>query len=61
MPQFFQWLCMAVPANYAIQIIRGIVMRGASWPELWEPIAWLSFYTVIIVGLAVIRFKKTAA
>ena len=61
MPAFFQWLCMGVPANYAIQIIRGIVMRGASWSELWEPIAWLSFYTVIIVGLAVIRFKKTAS
>jgi hypothetical protein len=36
-------------------------MRGASWSALWGPIAWLSFYTVIIVGLAVVRFKKTAA
>jgi ABC-2 type transport system permease protein len=61
MPAFFQWLCKLVPANYAIQIIRGIVLRGASWVELWEPIMWLSFYTVIIVVLAAVRFKKTAA
>jgi ABC-2 type transport system permease protein len=61
MPTFFQYLTRLVPANYAVQIIRGIVLRGASVVQLWEPIAWLSLYTVAIVGLAVIRFKKTAA
>jgi hypothetical protein len=29
--------------------------------ELWQPIAWLSLYTVVIIGMAVLRFKKTAA
>jgi ABC-2 type transport system permease protein len=61
MPTFFQYLTLFVPANYAVQIIRGIVLRGASVVQLWEPIAWLSLYTVAIVGLAVMRFKKTAA
>jgi ABC-2 type transport system permease protein len=61
MPLFFQYLTMLIPANYAIQIARGIVLRGASMAELWEPIMWLSFYTVVIIGLAVVRFKKTAA
>jgi len=61
MPTFFQWLTLLVPANYAVQIIRGLVLRGATVAQLWEPIAWLSLYTVAIVGLAVMRFKKTAA
>ena len=61
MPPFFQWITRLVPANYAVQIIRGLVLRGASVAQLWEPIAWLSLYTVAIVGLAVVRFKKTAA
>ena len=52
---------MLVPANYAVQIIRGLVLRGATVAQLWEPIAGLSLYTVVIVGLAVVRFKKTAA
>ncbi len=30
MPTIFQWLTRIVPANYAIQILRGIVLRGAS-------------------------------
>src|SRR5262245_32600701 len=53
MPTFFQWLTLLVPANYAVQIIRGLVLRGATVAQLWEPIAWLSLYTVAIVGLAV--------
>jgi ABC-2 type transport system permease protein len=61
MPAFFRWLTALIPANYSIQIVRGLVLRGASVAELWEPIGWLSLYTVVIVGLAVLRFKKTAA
>ena len=60
MPTVFQWLTRIVPANYAIQILRGIVLRGATLRELREPIFWLTLYTVGIIGLAVMRFKKTA-
>jgi ABC-2 type transport system permease protein len=60
MPPFFQYLSYAIPANYYLQIVRGIVLRGASPAALWEPIAWLTFYMVIIIGLAVARFKKTS-
>jgi ABC-2 type transport system permease protein len=60
MPQIFKLLSRAVPANYIMQIIRGIVLRGAGIGDLWNPIAWLASYTVMIIGLAVMRFKKTA-
>ena len=61
MPTIFQWITRLVPANYAIQILRGLVLRGASMRDLAEPIGWLTIYTVGIIGLAVVRFKKTAA
>jgi ABC-2 type transport system permease protein len=61
MPPVFQYLTYLIPANYFLQIVRGIVLRGATMAELWEPIAWLSFYMVVIIGLAVMRFKTTAA
>jgi ABC-2 type transport system permease protein len=61
MPEFFQWMTALIPAKYAIEIVRGLVLRGASAADLWEPIAMLSLYTVMIAGLAVMRFKKTAA
>ncbi len=61
MPPVFQYVTYLIPANYFLQIVRGIVLRGATMAELWQPIAWLSFYMVVIIGLAVMRFKKTAA
>ena len=61
MPVFFQWLTYLVPAKYAVDIVRGIVLRGATATDLWQPIGLLSLYTVGIIGLAVLRFKKTAA
>lgn len=61
MPVFFQHVSRLIPARYFIEALRGIVLRGASLAELWQPVAWLAFYTVIIVALAVARFRKTAA
>ncbi len=61
MPPVFQYLTYLIPANYFLQIVRGIVLRGATMAQLWQPIAWLSFYMVVIIALAVMRFKKTAA
>jgi ABC-2 type transport system permease protein len=61
MPRIFQLFARFIPANYFIQVLRGIILRGASLVELWEPIGWLALYTLLIIGLAVVRFKKTAA
>src|SRR5664280_2686922 len=61
MPKFFQYITYIIPAKYFIQVVRGIVLRGAGLTELWEPVAWLTFYTLAIIGLAVSRFHKTAA
>jgi ABC-2 type transport system permease protein len=60
MPAFFQFLATLIPANYIIQIMRGIILRGASVVDLWEPIMWLTLYTAAIVTIAVMRFKKIA-
>ena len=61
MPKFFQYVSYLIPAKYFIEVVRGIVLRGAGLAELWEPVAWLTFYTVVIIGLAVSRFQKTTA
>ncbi len=61
MPRIFQLLSRLIPARYFIDVLRGIILRGAGLPDLWRPIAWLTFYTILIIGLAVARFKKTAS
>jgi ABC-2 type transport system permease protein len=61
MPAAFRLVSRLIPARYFIEVLRGIILRGASVRELGEPIAWLAFYTVLITALAVLRFKKTAS
>lgn len=61
MPKIFQWISAIVPARYFIDVIRGIVLRGSSLVDLWQPTALLAAYTFGIITLAVARFKKTAA
>ena len=59
MPEIFQALSRVIPARYFIEVLRGIILRGAGLGELWQPVAWLTLYTVLIIALAVARFKKT--
>ncbi len=61
MPKFFQFITYLIPAKYFIQIVRGIVLRGANLSELLEPIAWLTGFTIFIIVLAIARFRKTTA
>jgi len=61
MPLIFRWISNVIPAKYFIEVIRGIVLRGASIADLWQPTALLAAYTFLIIALAVVRFKKTAA
>ena len=61
MPKIFQWISAIVPAKYFVEVIRGIVLRGASLLDLWRPTALLATYTFLIITLAMARFKKTTA
>ncbi len=41
MPPFFQAVSHIVPTRYFFVIIRGIMLRGAGWAELWDQAASL--------------------
>jgi ABC-2 type transport system permease protein len=59
MPPFFQWISRAVPTRYFFVIIRGIMLRGAGWAQLWDQAAALLVIGVILFALSVLRFRKT--
>ena len=58
MPKFFQVVTHIVPLRYFFVIIRGIMLRGAGWPELWDQAASLLVLGTAILGLSVARFHK---
>jgi ABC-2 type transport system permease protein len=58
MPKFFQFATHIVPIRYFFVIIRGIMLRGAGWPELWDQAASLLILGTVILGVSVARFHK---
>jgi ABC-2 type transport system permease protein len=58
MPRFFQVVSYAIPTRYFFVIIRGIMLRGAGWPELWDQAAALLVIGTVLFALSVLRFHK---
>lgn len=61
MPAPIYALTFALPATYFIQILRGIVLRGADLSDLMPPVAGLSLCCLVILILSLTRFRKQLA
>jgi ABC-2 type transport system permease protein len=45
MPAFFRHLANVIPTTWLIDASRGVILRGAGWPELWK-------HAVVLWGMA---------
>jgi ABC-type multidrug transport system permease subunit len=48
----------AIPVTHYLEILRGIILRGADLQDLAAPTAALVICTVAIIGLSASRFRK---
>ena len=48
----------ALPVTYFVEILRGVVLRGADFADLVPSAAGLSVCCVVILGLSLARFRK---
>ncbi len=51
----------AIPVTYFIEILRGVVLRGADLFDLTNSVFGLVICTVVILGLSITRFRKQLA
>jgi ABC-2 type transport system permease protein len=58
MPPLFQLVSRAIPTRYFFVILRGIMLRGAAWPELRDQAAALLIIGTVLFSLSVLRFHK---
>ena len=58
MPEAAQWIAQVLPLTHFNVIVRGIMLRGADLPEVWPQVAKLAVFIVIMLTVAVARFKK---
>jgi ABC-2 type transport system permease protein len=58
MPLIFLAMSYLVPATYMIDTFRGIILRGATFLDLWMNAAVLAFMGIAVLLLAAKRFGK---
>jgi ABC-2 type transport system permease protein len=59
MPEPAQWLGLALPLTYFLEILRGILLKGVGLRPLWPELLALCGFAILIVTLSVRRFHKT--
>ena len=58
MPKPVQWLAEVLPLTHFLRLIRGVMLRGAGLAELWPDVLALVGFTVVMMTLAISRFRK---
>lgn len=60
MPVILQWIGYAIPLTYFLEILRGIVLRGAGLFDLWPSVLALVVLGVVLLTVSSMRFARTA-
>jgi drug efflux transport system permease protein len=61
MPWIFYAIGACLPTTYFIDLMRAIILRGASWPDFWLHLVVLSAMGLALFALCALRFKKKIA
>jgi ABC-2 type transport system permease protein len=56
-----RWISYVLPLTYFIQISRGVMLKATPITALWPPLGLLALLAVVVLGLAIIRFRRDLA
>jgi ABC-2 type transport system permease protein len=56
-----RWISYVLPLTYFIEISRGVMLKAMPISALWEPLGLLALLAVVVLGLAIIRFRRDLA
>jgi ABC-2 type transport system permease protein len=59
MPVWAQWIGEALPLTHYLRIVRAIMLKGASLPDLYFDTAALAGLMLLAMAVAVTRFRRT--
>jgi ABC-2 type transport system permease protein len=58
LPTVLQWVSDVLPLTYFLVIVRGIIIKGVGFHDLWPQILALVLLGLIVFSVAVARFQK---
>jgi ABC-2 type transport system permease protein len=59
MPGWAQAIGSAIPTTYFMRAVRGILLKGNGWVELWPHIWPMLLFTLVVMGIALRFYRKT--
>ncbi len=57
-PPVLAWTSYLIPVTYFIEVLRGVILRGAGIAELWPQAVALLVFGAVLIGLSATRFRK---
>lgn len=59
MPEFAKWLGAIFPITYFLEVVRGILLKGAGLAAIWPEVLILAAFAVALISLSAVRFQKS--
>ena len=59
MPRWAQWIGNVLPLTYFNRLVRGILLKGAAWPDLWPNIWPMLAFMVVAMLVADRVYRRT--
>jgi ABC-2 type transport system permease protein len=59
MPKWAQYIGSLLPLTYFNRLVRGILLKGNDWADLWPSVWPLAVFTVVMMGIALRFYRRT--
>ncbi|MDP1629791.1 MAG: ABC transporter permease [Caulobacter sp.] len=59
MPDWAQWIGTIIPVTHFLRVVRGALLKGLGFADLWQSLGALSLFVVVVVSLAMARYRTT--
>jgi ABC-2 type transport system permease protein len=59
MPEWAQVIGEAIPLSHFLRIIRGVLLKGNGWIEIWPELWPILIFMFLVSALALLRYRRT--
>ncbi|WP_213304747.1 ABC transporter permease [Paraburkholderia sacchari] len=59
MPRWAQWIGNLLPLTYFNRLVRGILLKGNGWADLWPSVWPLAVFAAVVMAIAVRFYRRT--